>query len=127
MNKTKLIIGAVLFVAVLGGVKACKGESESVPQETVKKDNSEAINKAAVEVIKKEPKVKDAFLTDANILYVAVESDGTDRSGYASYICETLKENKAKIDAVKVVEFGTTNSPDKDNAYGVLLGESRCN
>ncbi len=127
MNKSKLIGSAVLFVVIFIGVKTCKSGDVASAQNTEKTVNNDSINKVALEIVKQEKKVKDVVLTDANVLYVAVESDGTDRSGYASYICETLKESKSTIEAVKVVEFGTMNSPEKDNAYGVLLGESRCN
>jgi hypothetical protein len=83
-------------------------------------------NKAALEEIKKEPKVLDATITDSDVLYVSVIDDGTRRDGYASYLCEVLTEHNATTKWVKVVKAGSTNDPNKDNAYGVLLGESRC-
>ncbi len=84
-------------------------------------------NKAALEQIKKEPKIKEAIITDANVLYVSVEDDGTNRDGYATYLCEILKENKASTSWVKVVKVNSINEENSDNAYGVLLGESNCN
>lgn len=93
--------------------------------ESIKPQN-EPNNKIALEEIRKEPKVKEAVITDANVLYVTVEDDGTNRDGYASYICEILKEKKATTNWVKVVKVNSTNDANADNAYGVLLGESHC-
>ena len=93
--------------------------------ETIKPQD-EPNNKLAIEEILKEPKVKEAIITDANVLYVSVEDDGTNRSGYASYICEVLREKKATTNWVKVVKVNSTNDPKSDNAFGVLLGESHC-
>jgi len=80
---------------------------------------------AALAEIKNEPKVIEAILTD-NVLYVSVVDDGTRRDGYASYLCQILKDHKAITKRVKVMKAGSTNDPNKDNAYGVLLGESQC-
>ena len=90
------------------------------------KPQDEPNNKLALEEIRKEPKVKEAIITDANVLYITVEDDGTNRDGYASYICEVLREKKATTNWVKVVKVNSTNDPNSDNAYGVLLGESHC-
>ena len=126
MNKKKIIGIAVLSVLLLIIFKTCKGSTGADVKAQTQTVNNDSINKVVLEVIKKEPKVKDVVLTEANVLYIAVETDNTNRDGYASYFCETLKEYKSTIEAVKIVEFGTTNSKNKDNAYGVLLGESRC-
>jgi len=80
---------------------------------------------AALNAVKKEKKIKEAIMTEANVLYAAVLDDGTRRDGYAEYLCNVLKEYGVKM-RVKVVKFGSTNSPKKDNAYGILLGESWC-
>jgi hypothetical protein len=93
--------------------------------ETIKHQD-EPNNKLALVEIRKEPKVKEAIITDANVLYITVEDDGTNRDGYASYICEVLQEKKATTNWVKVVKINSTNEPNSDNAYGVLLGESHC-
>lgn len=90
------------------------------------KPQDEPNNKLALEEIRKEPKVKEAVITDANVLYISVEDDGTKRDGYASYICEILREKQATTNWVKVVKVGSINDPNSDNAYGVLLGESHC-
>lgn len=74
-----------------------------------------------------ESKVFEAFISDADVLYVSVADDGTRRDGYASYLCEILREKKAKANRVKVMKVNSINDPDRHNAYGVLLGESWCN
>lgn len=84
-------------------------------------------NNKALKEIQKEPKVKEALITEANVLYVSVIDDGTRRDGYAEYLCQVLKDNKSSIHKVKIVKYGSTNSENRDNAYGVLLGESNCN
>lgn len=90
------------------------------------KPQDEPNNKLALEEISKEPKVKEAIITDANVLYVSVEDDGTNRDGYAGYLCEVLREKKATTNWVKVVKVNSTNDSNSDNAYGILLGESHC-
>ena len=105
-----LIITSIVFVSCGDSVK---------PQD-------EPNNKLALEEIRKEPKVKEAIITDANVLYISVEDDGTKRDGYASYICEVLREKQATTNWVKVVKVNSINDPNSDNAYGVLLGESNC-
>ena len=107
----------IIGIFVGGGDKANRQKTE----ETNPNGNTEAL-----ELIKKEPKVKEAIITDANILYVSVDDDGTKRDGYASYLCEILREKKAKARTVKVVRVNSTNDPNRDNAYGVLLGKSNC-
>lgn len=34
-----------------------------------------------------EPKVKDSLVTDTGALYIGVMDDGTNRNGYAEYVC----------------------------------------
>jgi len=92
----------------------------------VQNPNSIPENKSALEEVKKEPKVKEALLTEANVLYVSVEDDGTKRDGYASYICEVLRDKKATTKLVKIVKFGSADDSNADNAYGILLGEYTC-
>lgn len=83
-------------------------------------------NKSALLEIRQEEKVKEAIITDANVLYVSVLDDGTNRNGYAQYLCEVLREKNATTKWVKVVKVNSMNDPNRDNAYGVLLGESHC-
>lgn len=80
---------------------------------------------AALNQIKKEKKVKEAIMTEANVLYAAVIDDGTRRDGYAEYLCSVLKEYGVAM-RVKVVKFSSTNDPKRNNAYGILLGEALC-
>lgn len=73
-----------------------------------------------------EPSVKDYVLTDSEVLYIGVVDDGSKRDGLASYFCQQMKDNSISVDRVKIVEYGSQNNPNRDNAYGVLLGESWC-
>jgi hypothetical protein len=73
--------------------------------------------------MKDEPKVKDFVLTDANVLYVSVTDDGTNRNGYAQYLYYEVKSANIKIFKVVVVRLGSQKDPKRDNAYGVKLGE----
>lgn len=87
-------------------------------------DNS--INREVLKVIQTEPKIKEAIITDTGVLYVSVINDGTSRDGYAAYLCEIVREYRGTIERVKVVQVNTTNHPHRDNAYGILLGETWC-
>ena len=109
------LIYPVLFVTFL--ILAC-GKTEK-PQ-----DNPN--NQKALAEIKKEAKIAEAIITDANVLYVSVKNDGTRQDGYAQYLCEVLSEHQATTKWVKVVEVGTAGRKDVDNAFGLLLGESHC-
>jgi hypothetical protein len=92
----------------------------------VEKPQDNANNKSALEEIRKEKNITEAFINDANVLYVSVADDGTKRDGYATYLCEILTEHKATVKMVKVVKVGSMNDPNADNAFGVLLGEHMC-
>lgn len=123
----RLVTTFALAVTMCFGLTGCKqGEVNNTPVEDNSEQKTDSINSALLNQVKAEPKVKDAVITDAKVLYISALSDGTNRSGYASYFCDMAKESNADIKAVKIVEFGTTNSPDKDNAYGKLLGETTC-
>lgn len=74
--------------------------------------------------VRNEPKVIEAIITDAKVLYVSVRDDGTRRTGYAEYICMIAKSSF--VERVKVVKVNSQNDPNRDNSYGVLLGESWC-
>ena len=105
-----LVVGTILL-------HSC-GEVES-PMEN--KGNIQALDE-----IKKEPKIHEAFINDANVLYVSVDDDGSNRDGYAQYLCEILKEKKASCSMVKVIKVNSMNDPNSDNAFGIVLGESNC-
>jgi hypothetical protein len=83
-------------------------------------------NEKALIEIRKEKKVKEAIITEAKVLYISVADDGTKRDGYTEYLCQILKENGSNINWIKVTKVNSTNDPNRDNAYGVLLGESHC-
>jgi hypothetical protein len=93
--------------------------------------NSEdsANNKKAIEYIKSSfsEKIIEAYLTDANVVYVSVADNGVEQSRFAETLCNMLKEQKCTAQAVKVVKVNSTKDPNADNAYGVLLGEAYCN
>jgi hypothetical protein len=124
---------SILFIASLTADEKTSNENvkENNETEVVSESNEISTEKntniTAIEEIKKEPKVKEAIITDANVLYVSVEDDGTNRNGFAQYLCEILNEHKATTKWVKVVKVNSINDPNSDNAYGVLLGESNCN
>lgn len=77
-------------------------------------------------VMKNEPRVKDYTLTEAGVLYISVNDDGTRRDGFAEYLCQQMNDNQIKVDRVKIVKYGSQKAPNRDCAYGVLLGESWC-
>lgn len=70
-------------------------------------------NEKALTEIRKEKKVAEAIITDANVLYVSVKDDGTRRDGYAEYLCQILKENGSKINWVKITKVGSTTDPNE--------------
>ncbi len=128
----KLLKWGVIGLICLGLVKIIGAVLPDPPKEQANttlsaKDTTMLKRVAFVSQIKKEKKVKEALLTDANVLYVSVEKDKSDnRHGYAMYICQEANLAKIKIDRVKVVEYGTTNAADRDNAYGRILGACWC-
>lgn len=71
-----------------------------------------------------EPTSKDAVWTADDIFKVGVISDGTDRSGYAEYVCNVLYEygfkgKKIWVQVVDIVKLTRTNKWEK-------LGEAHC-
>lgn len=104
-------------IAILSLLTAC-GEVEK-PQ-----DNPN--NQKALVEIRKEPRIAEALITDANVLYVSVKGDGSREDGYAQYLCQVLSDQQATTKHVKVVQVGTAGKEGADNAFGVLLGEADC-
>lgn len=82
---------------------------------------------AVTDSILAEPRVLDAAITDADVLYAVMQTDGTSRNGFAEYLCQRVKDLGVQIERVKIVEANTQKHPDRDNAYGVLMGEAWCN
>ncbi len=116
-----LIVVGVIFVYWLF-------KTQQVEQSEGGTQNTEQVleNEKALDAILTEPKVKDAVITDADVLYASVLDDGTRRDGYAEYLCQVLGDYKTTVKRVKVVKYNSTNDQDRDNAYGVLLGEAMC-
>lgn len=117
MKKILIIAGIIFFVIYL-----LNESNESNLSET----KSHQGNANALKEMKKEALIKEALITDAGVLYVTVLDDGTNRNGYASYLCEILREKNAEATIVKIIKVNSTKDPKRDNAYGILLGESRC-
>ena len=138
--KKKIIISALLLIIafaiyqrLVNGDKIDKANierAEKVQEEniadSISKANTKNYTKNALTVINKEQKVKEAIITEANVLYASVIDDGTPRNGFADYLCQVLKDNKVTNVRVKIVKFGSMKDPKRDNAYGILLGESSC-
>lgn len=134
--KKKILLGvAFLFILFLAYQRIVNGEkidkrnalraSEALAE--IKKDSITANIKLAVDsALKAEQKVLDYTITEANVLYAEVKSDGTNRDGYAEYLCTILKKNGMSDTRVKIVELGTSKSQDRDSPYGIVIGESDC-
>lgn len=116
-------VGILILISFLGNLFS---ESEKETYYPPNSGRSSDSNQSLLEMVRKEPKVKEAIITDANVLYVSVLDDGTKRDGYASYLCELVRETKSSVNRVKVVKVNSTNDPKRENSYGVLLGESWC-
>lgn len=117
MNKTILILLGVVLVLMFT-IRTMRGDK------TYEKPGY-AKHQEGLAKVKTEPKVKDAVINSAGVLYAVVFDDGTRRDGYAEYLCNEYKSYG--VEAVKIIKYGTSTHPEKDNAYGILLGESRCN
>lgn len=108
---------AVLFIAFALG---CSSEATTTTTET------SPANEEVLAAMMAEPKIKDAYINDANVLYVQVADDGTKRDGYAEYLCQVAKDKGVSLFKVRVMKVNTFNDPNRYNAYGVLLGETTC-
>ena len=129
MNKSlKILLGVVVLLGFsLWLINQFKSSSNLVAQESNEsKLNQSQTPQSLLELINEEPKVKEAIITDSNVLYVSVEDDGTKRDGFANYLCELIKEEGSNIMLIKVVKVNSTKDPNRDNVYGVLLGEAIC-
>ena len=116
--KKILIIGGIIFFTIY----LFNQRNKSNLSET----KSDQGNANALKEIKKEAIIKEAIITEAGVLYASVVDDGTNRNGYASYLCEILREKNALATRVKIIKVNSTRDPNRDNAYGILLGESWC-
>lgn len=118
-----LSIVLVIFFSISCGSSTTESKTETTPAE---KPQDNLSNKNALEEIRKEQKITEAFINDANVLYVSVADDGTKRDGYAQYLCGVLAEHKATTKVVKVMKAGSIGDANATNAYGVQLGEANC-
>lgn len=110
-------ISLCLFIIAnlaIGGCAESNADELDMQRETVKQ----------IFIGPEEPKVKDAIWTQKGVFKVGVIDDGTNRSGYANYVCEVLYEHGFKgkkvwvqvLDVVKLARDGDW----------VKLGEARC-
>ncbi len=128
-HKTWVKVVAVLFLIGLIGriITGPQEENKTEVTTSIQEKSQKAENiDAALEALKKEPKILDLTLTDANVLYISVKDDGTRRDGYAGYVCQVLDDHGVTGKRVKIIKHRSQNDPNKDNAYGVLLGEQWC-
>lgn len=123
----KKIIAIVIAVVCTYFLMRGLSGGDNQPEAKTPVVNTDSINAAAVALVMKEPKVKDATITSADVLYAVVLDDGTDRSGYASYLCQVIKDAGADVSAVKIVKLNSQDDPNRDNAYGIELGRAICN
>jgi len=85
-----------MLIALVGG---CGSEpaapSAQVPARTAPVDTPERQAKVKVvnEELMREQKIKDVLWRAPNNLVVGLVDDGTDRSGYAGYVCAVLREH----------------------------------
>jgi subtilisin family serine protease len=78
----------------------------------------------AQKLIADEVKIKDAAWSTPGTLLVGVLNDGSNRDGYANYVCEVLYDEglKGKKVIVKVIDIGVLVSKNKR----VTLGQAIC-
>lgn len=100
----------------------------AVAQPAPQKKQSFAFTKqnleAALSAIKSEKQVKDAAWTSRGVLKVGVFNDGTNRDGYAKYICQVLYDYKFKGEGVLVRVIDIVKLVNKDK--WVNIGTARC-
>lgn len=117
-----LLFAAAIAIIAIAAFSASDSEETSTEPQAIAEANAVVLNQ-----VRNEAKVLDAALTEANVLYVAVQPDGTDRSGYATYICSLAAGHESSVQRVVVVAANSAKHPDAHNAYGIQLGEAWCN
>jgi hypothetical protein len=118
-NKKPNLIFKLLFFSLLLTVNSCGTEEDPLQN----KNNLEALEDVKTAFGEK---IQEAIITEANVLYVSVEDNGVDQTRFAETICNLLSKHNATTKMVKVVKVNSSNEPNADNAYGVLLGETFC-
>jgi hypothetical protein len=121
----KQIIFAIVIIVGLIILSLPKGKKET-PTQSYAPSRIENNTEKLKLLMSKEPSVKDFVLTEVGVLYISVSDDGTRRDGLAEYFCQTMKDESINIKRVKIVKFGSSKDPNRDNSYGVLLGECWC-
>ncbi|MFK5947284.1 MAG: hypothetical protein QM500_00765 [Methylococcales bacterium] len=121
-KKTSLVTWLVTIIFGLILVGMFSGGSDNPEINKYERDSQEKI----VKLFKssKEKTAKDAIWTKRDIFKVGVISDGSNRNGYAEYVCSTLYEHgfKGKHVWVQVIDIMELTKNEK----WVKLGEARC-
>jgi hypothetical protein len=133
--KTKPIIITIIAIIVIFGIYQRVFHGKEIDKRNAQRAaeiDTPAINQDSIRYapalakIKAEPKVKEAIITDSKVMYASVLDDGTDRSGYAQYLCQVLSNQGITDLRIKIVKQNSSKDPKASNAYGILLGESDC-
>lgn len=77
-----------------------------------------------IEEIRKEPKVVEAMFPQKISLWISVQDDGTDRSGFADYFCTLLHSAGMEDGDFIVIKIWDAAAMAKDEM--VELGRSEC-
>jgi hypothetical protein len=113
--------GVVILWALLFWRMYYVNKDEGAKTQEYLKSTTEIAKPDILSKVKAESLVKDAIINEAQVLYITVNDDGTNRNGLAEYFCQTYKVN-----GVKIIKANSSNSPDRDCAYGIIIGESNC-
>jgi hypothetical protein len=91
----------------------------TAPQSQAPRFTSEQLT-AAIAAVESEPKVKDAAWNDESLpsLLVGVLDDGTNRNGYAEYICLKLMEHNIRGGVVHIMDVGAAANNDERRELG---------
>jgi hypothetical protein len=92
------------------------------PAEAPRVLKAETEQRNVLKLVRAEAQVKQALITEADVLYVSVEDDGSRRDEYATYLCGLIKNETTSIKKVKVVAVKKA----RQSANGISLGESSC-
>ena len=117
----------ILFILFLF-IAACNNNSTQNQDMLTKKSSDESVVKdeaAAMLQVKALPKVKDAIISIASVLYVTVD-DSTPQKEFAESVCRLLSKYETSVERIKEVQFGTSTDPKRENAYGIILADVWC-
>jgi hypothetical protein len=126
----KAIAGLIGLIAVMVVVFQIAGvridpSAYAVPGDA--EPPAEAIEAAKL-AIRAEPKVKDLLYQPGQAFewQVGVLNDGTNRSGYASYICQLIAENGALTLSTRVRVVDIAMVSNGEDFRSASLGEASC-